>query len=133
MLENLLNEHTGEINSLLGEYGLSGAQASGATDTIVQAISGFFASQAASGKLDLDNVMDLFNKNTPNQSNAIFSQLSGLVSGELSKMGLTSEMISKISTGGLDDILKIFQSGKLGNIDMNMVSSLMQSLSGGGS
>ena len=131
MLENLLKEPAGEISSLLGKYGLSGAQASGATDTIVKTVSGFFSSQAASGKPDLNNIVDLFNKNTPNQSNALFGQLSQLVSGNLLKSGLSQDIVSKISSGGLDDILKIFQNGKLGNIDMNTVDSLVKSLTGG--
>lgn len=131
MLENLMKEHAGEINALLGKYGLSGTQASGATDTIVKAVSGFFASQAASGKLDLNNIVDLFNKNTPNQSNAMFGQLSQLVSGNLLKSGLSQDLVSKITSGGLDEILKILQKGKLGNIDMNTVNSMVKSFSGG--
>ena len=132
MLENLLKEHSGEITSLLGKYGLSGAQASGATNTIVAAVSGFFASQAATGKLDLNHLMDLFSTKTPNQSNALYGQLSQTVSSALSKNGVSQDVVSKISSGGMDDILKIFQGGKLGNIDMNTVTNLVGSLSGKG-
>jgi Ca2+-binding EF-hand superfamily protein len=132
MLENLLNEHSAEITSLLSKYGLSGAQGSLASNTIVQAISGFFATQASTGNLDLNHVMDLFNKNTPNQSNPIFNQISQSVSGSLLKNGIGQDTVSKISSGGLDEIFKIFQSGKLGNIDMNMVTNLVSSLSGKG-
>jgi hypothetical protein len=132
MIENLLKEQAGQINSLLSKYGLSEAQASGATDSILKSISGFFTSQAKSGNLDLNNLMDLFNKNTPNQSNALFGQLSQLVSAELLKSGLAKELVAKISSGGLDEILKIFQSGTLGNLDMNTVNSLVQSLGGSG-
>lgn len=132
MLENLLKEHSAEITSLLGKYGLSGTQASGATNTIIQAISGFFASQAATGKLDVNHLMDLFSTKTPNQSNALFGQLSQTVTGALSKDGVAPDVISKISSNGMDDILKIFQGGKLGNIDMNTVTNLVSSLSGKG-
>ena len=57
--------------------------------------------------------------------------MSQLVSGNLLKSGLCQDIVSKISSGGLDDILKIFQNGKLGNIDMNTVDSLVKSLTGG--
>ena len=129
MLENLLKEHSGEITSLLGKYGLSGTQASGATNTIVEAVSGFFATQAATGKLDVNHLMDLFSTHTPNQSNALFGQLSQAVTGALSKSGVAPDVISKISSNGTNDILKIFQGGKLGNIDMNTVTNLVSSLS----
>lgn len=132
MIENLLKEQAGQINSLLGKYGLSDAQASGATDTILKSFSGFFTSQAKSGNLDLNSVIDLFNKNTPNQSNALFPQLSQLISGDLLKSGMAKDLVAKISSGGLDEILKIFQNGKLGNLDMNTVNSLVKSLGGSG-
>lgn len=55
-----------------------------------------------------------------------------MVASALSNSGLGSDAISRISTNGLDDILKIFQSGKLGNLDANLVSSVISSLSGKG-
>ncbi len=132
MLENLLKEHEGEITSLLNKYGLQGPQASAATNTIVQAISGFLASQAATGKLDLNHIMDLFSSNTPNQSNPLFGQLCQVVSNALSNSGVSQDAVSKISSNGLDEIISTFQKGKLGNMDMNTVSNLVSSLSGKG-
>ena len=132
MLENLIKEHAGDISDLLGnKYGLTGEQASSATSSITSAVSGFFASQMSSGKLDLSHVMDLFNKDTPNQGNSLFSGLSGAVSNALSSgSGLSSDTVSKLSSGGLDDILKIFQSGKLGGLDMNTLTGLVTAMGG---
>jgi hypothetical protein len=131
MIDQLLKQHSGEIASLLGQYGLQGNQASGAADSIIDTVGGFFKSQAGSGNLGLDDVMDLFNKNTPNQGNSIFSQLSPVILSTLLNNGIGKEIASKIATNGLDDILKIFQGGNLGNIDMNTVTNLVGSLTGG--
>ena len=130
MIENLLKEHEGEITSLLSKYGLQGSQASSATNTIIQAISGFIGAQASTGKLDLNHLMDLFNPNTPNQSNSIFGGLSQTVSNALNKDGVNPQAASQISTGGLDEILKIFQNGVLKNVDSSTITNLVSMLSG---
>ncbi len=133
MLEELIKKHSGDIvNMLTKNHGLSTDQAKTASTTIVDSISGFVSSQAASGKLDVNNLMDLFNKNTPNQSNPLFSGISEAITGGLEKSGISQDVISKISSGGLDDVLKIAQGGKLGAIDMNTLTTAIAAVSGKG-
>lgn len=134
MIQDLIKEHTGDIANLLGKnYGLESKQASSAASTITDTVGGFFTDQLNSGKLDLSQVADLFNKNTLNQGNAIFSQLSSLVSSSLSaNQGLSKDIVSKISSGGLNDILGLLQGGKLGNIDIGTITQIAGALSGKG-
>lgn len=134
MIQELIKEHAGDIANLLGnKYGLNSEQASSTASTLTSTIGSFFTDQLSSGKLDLSHVVDLFNKETPNQGNAIFSQLSGMVSNALSsKQGLSSDLVSKISSGGLNDILGLLQGGKLGNIDIGTITQIAGALSGKG-
>ncbi len=132
MIQDLIKEHSGEIASLLGtKYGLDSKTAASATSKITETAGSFFADQLSSGKLDLSSLVDLFNKNTPNQGNSIFSQLSGTISSALSAdPNLSKDLISKISSGGLDDILGLLQGGKLGNIDLGTVTQIASALTG---
>ena len=133
MLEQFLKEHISQITNLLeNNYGLNPQQSTNVTNIIMQSIAGFLSQRAQSGTLDVNHLADLLTKNTPNQSNALFGGLTAVVASALSNSGLGSDAISRISTNGLDDILKIFQSGKLGNLDANLVSSVISSLSGKG-
>ena len=133
MIQDLINEHSGEIMNLLNsKYGLSSQQASSASSSITNSIAGYLGNQLTSGNLDLSHIVDLFNKNTPNESNSHFSGLSNAVSASLAKEGIAQNAISQISTNGLNDIIKIIQSGKLGNIDIGTVTQLVGALSGKG-
>jgi hypothetical protein len=133
MIQDLVNEHMSEVVNLLGsKYGLNNEQASSAAGSITNAIGSYFTGQLDSGKLDFGNLADLLNKNTPNQSNAIFSDLSPLVSGALSKLGLSSTVASQISSHGLNDIIGLIQSGKLGNLDMGTITQIAGALTGKG-
>lgn len=134
MIKELINQHSGDIAGMLGtKYGLDSKQATSAASSITDAVGGFFTDQLSSGKLDLSQVTDLFNKNTPNESNALFSQLSSMVSGALSSNpNLTKDLVSKISSGGLNDIIGLLQGGKLGNIDMGTITKIAGSLTGKG-
>ena len=132
MIQDLIKEHAGEITNLLGsKYGLDSKTASSASSTITDTVGSFVTDQLSSGKLDLSTLADLFNKNTPNQGNSIFSQLSNTVSSALSaNPNLSKDIISKISSGGLDDILGMLQGGKLGNIDIGTITQLAGALTG---
>lgn len=133
MLQELISQHAGDIMNLLGnKYGLNTQQASTATNSITAAIGNFLSAELQSGKLDMNHIVDLFNKNTPNQSNSLFSGLSNTVSQSLSNSGLAQNAISQISTHGLNDIIGIIQSGKLGGIDMNTVTKIAGMLTGKG-
>ncbi|HUM46830.1 MAG TPA: hypothetical protein PLD84_07880 [Chitinophagales bacterium] len=134
MIQDLIKEHAGDIANLLGsKYGLDSKQAATTASTVTNTVGSFFTDQLASGKLDLSHVADLFNSGTSNQGNAIFSQLSSMVTNALSaNPGLTKDIISKISTSGLDDILKMLQGGKLGNIDIGTITQIAGALSGKG-
>jgi hypothetical protein len=130
MQEELLKEHANEITSLLSNrYGLSSEQASTAARIIMQTISDFLVTQMTSGNLNFTDLADLFNKNTPNQTNPLFSDLSTTISNALSAdPGLRPDIISEISSGGLDEILKIFQEGKVSGMDMNTMNALMSAM-----
>lgn len=134
MIQDLIKEHAGDITKMLSsQYGLDGNTASGAASSLTDSVGKFFTDQLSAGKLDLSAVADLFNKSTPNQSNSIFSQLSGTVANALSSNpNLSKDIISKISTGGLDEILKMLQGGKLGNLDLGTIAQLAGSLTGKG-
>jgi len=133
MIQDLVNEHMGDVANLLGnKYGLNNEQASSAAGSITHTIGSFFTQQLESGKLDFGNLADLLNKNTPNQSNAIFSQLSPVVSGALAKIGLPSNVVEQISSHGLNDIIGLIQSGKLGNLDMGTITQIAGALTGKG-
>ena len=47
-----------------------------------------------------------------------------------SNFNLSKDIISKISSGGLDDILGMLQGGKLGNIDIGTITQLAGALTG---
>ncbi|MBK9732174.1 MAG: hypothetical protein IPO83_12965 [Chitinophagaceae bacterium] len=134
MIQELINQHAGEIAGMLGnKYGLDSTQAASTASSLTHAVGGFFTDQLSSGKLDLGDVTDLFNKSTPNEGNAIFTQLSGLVSKTLSSNpNLSKDIISKISSGGLNEILGLLQGGKLGNIDISTITKIAGSFSGKG-
>lgn len=134
MIQELINQHAGDIAGMLcTKYGLDSKQAETTASSLTHAVGGFFSDQLSAGKLDLSQVTDLFNKNTPNEGNAIFSQLSGLVSKTLSaNPDLSKDLISKISSGGLNDILGLLQGGKLGNIDIGTITKIAGSLTGKG-
>jgi hypothetical protein len=134
MEEELLKEHANEITTLLSNrYGLSNEQAASAAGTIMKTISDFLVSQMTSGTLNFTHLADLFNKNTPNQTNPLFSELSTTVSNALTaNPELRQDAIAEISTGGLDEILKIFQEGKIPGVDMNTMNALMNAMGGKG-
>lgn len=133
MIQDLINEHMGEVTNLLGsKYGLNNEQASSAAGSITNAVGSFFTEQLGSGNLDISHLADLLNKNTPNQSNAIFSQLSPVVSGALGKLGLPANAVSQISSHGLNDIIGLIQSGKLGNLDLGTITQIAGALTGKG-
>ena len=133
MLQDLIKEHAGDITNLLGsKFGLNSQEASGTANILTDAIGGFLTNQLSSGKLDLNQIVDLFNTSTPNKSNSLFSSLSSLVTNALtSKSGLGGDVISNIATNGLDEILGMLGKGKLGNIDLGTVTQIAGALSGG--
>ncbi|MCS6917407.1 MAG: hypothetical protein RMK52_05490 [Chitinophagales bacterium] len=131
MLDSLLNSQKENVIGLLqSRFNLPANQARQVADTAFQTLAGFFQSQVKSGKLNTAQLADLFNKNTPNQSNALFSQLSQQLSGSLGKLNLDPSLINQVSGQGLDDMLKKLQEGPLGNMDEKTISSFVSMLSG---
>ncbi|MBK8681578.1 MAG: hypothetical protein KA954_15340 [Chitinophagales bacterium] len=131
MIDDLIKQHSGEITNLLKDkYGLNAEQASSSSNSITDAIGNVLNNKLGSGNLDFNTIMDLFNTSTDNKSSSMFSQLSETVMHALSNSGLGKDLISKISTDGLDDIISAISKGKFGNIDMDTLTQLIGSFSG---
>lgn len=131
MIDDLIKQHSGEIANLLKEkYGLNAEQASSSSNSITDAIGNVLNNKLEAGNLDFNTIMDLFNTSTDNKSNSLFSKLSETVMHALSNSDLGKELISKISTDGLDDIISTISKGKFGDIDMDTLTQLIGSFSG---
>ena len=122
MIEELLKNQVGDISNMLGNHaGLDTKTASDASSTMLSTISNYIGK----GGFDVSQIGDLFNKETSNTANPLFSELSGKVSSALAEKGLPTDVVSKLSSSGLDDVISKLSNGGLQNFDFSSMLSNM--------
>lgn len=132
MLEQLIkNQADPVVSALQSQFGLPAEQARQIVQTALTTLSGFLQSQIKSGQLNAAQLADLFNKETPNETNALFGAVSEQLIASLSKLGLEASLVQQLSRQGLDLLLKKLQEGPLGNVDQKTIESVLPMLTGG--
>jgi len=116
MIEELLKNNADDISKFVGQHtSLNSVDAGNASNTILSTISNF----VGGGNFDISQMGDLFNKETSNTANPLFSQISGKVSEALTEKGLPADVVSKLSGSGLDSIISKLSNGNLQNFDFS--------------
>ncbi len=134
MLQNLIEQNKDQITDLLSnKFNLDAQKSNAVTDTIGNVFQQFAGEKLKDG-FQLSDLQDLFNPSTNNTGNNVFGTLSELVKGALNKnnSGLGSDIIDRISNGGLDEIIKMISEKGLGNLDLGgLFGSILGGKSGG--
>jgi hypothetical protein len=115
MINDLINQHKGEISSLLKEkFNVGDQQSNDVSDTILSNVTQLFGNK----NFDISQISDLFNANTSNTANPLFASLSQNVAQQLKEKGYNNEMVESVSNQGLDSIISKVSAGGLSNLDI---------------
>lgn len=131
MFQEIFNKTSGDLLSgLTGQLGLGQDQAKSALNITKDNLLSSLGKEAATG--NMDGILKMLNMGSGAQSSPIFQNLvGGLSSSYISKLGVSPQIASQISTFILPKIISAISGSKSGNLDKSDLIKMITQGAGG--